>query len=188
MDELKRVVQMTTDSTKKPVEDSVPKVDGSVAVGEDLEFQRRWWRFERIIWSFFVLIIICDLLGLLGRGYLAKAQRNTADQTIQVKYERVERANAPSVMSISFGPSAIRDGKIHLFVSESIVKELGARRVIPEPASSIVGDGGVTYVFPATILPATVEIELSPSFPGIRSFTTGVVGAEMVKAKVTVLP
>jgi hypothetical protein len=179
---------MTTDSTTKPVEDSVPKIDGSVAVGEDLEFQRRWWRFERIIWSFFGLVIVCDLLGLFGRGYLAKAQRNTADQTIQLKYERVERVNAPSVMSISFGPSAIRNGEIHLFVSESVVKELGARRLIPEPASSTVGDGGVTYIFPATTLPATVEFELSPAHPGIPSFTAGVVGAEMVKAKVTVLP
>ena len=179
---------MTTDSKTNPVEDSVPKIDGSVAVGEDLDFQRRWWRFERIIWTFFVLVIICDLLGLLGRGYLAKAQRSTADQSIQVKYEKVERVNAPSIMSISFGPSAIRDGKIKLFVSESVVKELGARRVVPEPASSTVGEGGVTYMFPATTLPATVEFELSPSRPGIPSFTAGVVGAEMVKAKVTVLP
>jgi hypothetical protein len=179
---------MTTDSTTKPVEDSVPKVDGSVAVGEDLEFQRRWWRFERIIWSFFVLIIICDLLGLFGRGYLAKAQRSTADQTIQVKYERVERVNAPSIMTISFGPSAIRNGQVHLFVSESVVKELGMRRVIPDPGSSTVGNGGVTYIFPATTLPAAVEFELSPSRPGIPSFTAGIVGAEMVKAKVTVLP
>jgi hypothetical protein len=180
--------QMTTDSTTTPVEDSVPKVDGSVAVGEDPEFQRRWWRFEHIVWSLFLVIVVCDLLGLLGRGYLSKAERNAADQTINLKYEKIERANAPSMMSINFGPSAIRDGKIHLFVSESVVKELGARRVVPEPASSTLGGGGVTYIFPATILPATVEFELSPSHPGIHSFTMGVVGAGMVTAKVTVLP
>jgi hypothetical protein len=182
------MVAMTTDSITRPVEDSVPKVDGSVAVGEDLDFQRRWWRFERIIWSLFILVIIADLLGLFGRGYLAKAQRSTTDQAIQLTYERVERANAPSIMSINFGPSAIRDGQIHFFVSESVVKELGARRVVPEPASSTLGNGGVTYVFPATALSATVEIELSPTRPGIRNFTTGVVGGEMVNATVTVLP
>jgi hypothetical protein len=179
---------VTTDSTTNPVEDSVPKVDGSVAVGEDLDFQRRWWRFEHIVWSFFLLIIVCDLLGLFGRGYLAKAQRNAADQTMNLKYERIERANAPSIMSMNFGPPAISNGEIHLFVSESVVKELGARRVVPEPASSTVGNGGVTYTFPVTALPATIEIELSPSSPGVHNFTTGIVGAEMVNAKVMVFP
>jgi hypothetical protein len=91
-------------------------------------------------------------------------------------------------MSISFGPSAIRNGQIHLFVSEGVVRELGARRVIPEPASSSVGNGGVTYIFPATTPTATVEFELSPARPGIPIFSAGISGAEMVKAKVVVLP
>ena len=30
-------------------ENEVPKVDGAVAVGEDLTFQEHWWTFERII-------------------------------------------------------------------------------------------------------------------------------------------
>lgn len=172
----------------KPVEDTVPKVDNSVAVGEDLEFQRRWWRFEHVVWSFFLLILICNMLGLFGRGYLAKAKRSAADQTINLSYERIERANTSSIMSVSFGQQAIRDGQIHLFVSDSIAKQLGAQRVVPQPASSTVGDGGITYAFPATSLPASVDIALSPSKPGVHEFTMGVPGGEMVRAKVTVLP
>ena len=53
--------------------DEVPKVDNAVAVGEDLEFQERWWTFERVIWSFFALILLADMLGAFGRGWLAKA-------------------------------------------------------------------------------------------------------------------
>jgi len=157
-------------------------------VGEDLDFQRRWWRFERIIWSIFALILLCDVLEVFGRGYFAKAERSTVDRTMHLKYERVEREHAPSIMSISFGPSAIRNGEIRLFISESVVKELGAERIIPEPASSKIGNGGITYIFPATAPPATVDIALSPSRPGIHDFTAGVEGAEMVKAKVTVFP
>lgn len=179
---------MAGNSITKPVGDPVPKVDDAVAVGEDLDFQRRWWRFEHIIWSIFLLIIVCDLLGLFGRGYFAKAERRTADQTMDMKYERIERANAPSIMSIRFGPSAIRNGEIHLFVSESIVEELGARRVVPEPSRSTVGSDGITYTFPATALPVTVDIALSPDLPGVHHFTVGVPGAEMVKAKVAVFP
>lgn len=171
-----------------PVEDTVAKVDGYVAVGEDLEFQRRWWRFERVVWTVFVLILVCDLLGLLGRGYLAKAQSKTSDQSVTMDYERIERTNTPSIITVNFGPGAIHGGEVRLFVSGSVVKELGAQRVVPQPKTSEIGDGGVTYTFEANRLPATVDIALSPSLPGIHHFTLGVPGSEMVQAKVTVLP
>jgi len=50
-----------------PMTDSVAKIDHELAVGEDLNFQRRWWRFERIAWIIFVLIIVLDLAGAFGR-------------------------------------------------------------------------------------------------------------------------
>jgi hypothetical protein len=61
----------------KPVEDSVARVNYEVAVGEDLEFQRKWWKFENAAWVLFTLIIIIDLLGVFGRGPVAKAKHRT---------------------------------------------------------------------------------------------------------------
>ena len=124
---------MATKTLTKPVQDSVAKVNDEVAVGEDLDFQRKWWRFENAAWVFFTLIIILDLCGLFGRGPIAKAERHTADGTVDVKYERIERTDSPSILSISFGQSAIQDGKIRLYVSNSLVKPLGTQRVIPAP-------------------------------------------------------
>lgn len=172
----------------KPVEDSVPKVDDAVAVGEDLEFQERWWKFERGVWIFFVLVLIADLLGAFGRGWLAKAERRTADGMLDVKYERIERASTPSVMTVQFGRGAIRDGRARLFVSESVVKELGAQRIVPQPESSTIGDGGVVYTFPATTPPATIQLQLQPSFAGLQTFSIGLPAGEQVTAKVFVVP
>src|ERR1700679_3032394 len=56
----------------KPIDDSVAKVDGEVAVGEDLEFQRKWWKFERAVWLVFTLILVLTLAGAFGRGPRAK--------------------------------------------------------------------------------------------------------------------
>lgn len=172
----------------RPVEDSVPMVDGQVAVGEDIEFQRRWWRFEKIIWSLFGLILLADLSGILGRGPLAKAERTAPDHTFNLKYERVERANTSSMMTFTPGAAAVHDGAFRLFVSDSIVKELGAQRVIPQPQSSIIGNGGTTYSFQATSLPMIVQIELKPSFVGMHHFTVSVPGGQPVEAKAFVLP
>ena len=108
---------MATKAFTKPVENSVAKVNDEVAVGEDLEFQRKWWRFENAAWIVFTLIIVLDLSGLFGRGPLAKTQLQAVDGTIDVKYERIERTASPSIMTIQFGPSAIKDGKIRLYVA-----------------------------------------------------------------------
>jgi MFS family permease len=93
---------------KSPVGDTVPRIDDQIAVGEDLEFQRKWWRFERIVWSIFVVILICDLLGLFGRGWLAKATRTTPDGALKLNYERIERADTPSIMTLHFNDAAIQ--------------------------------------------------------------------------------
>ena len=178
---------MTEQAFMSPVEDSVPKV-GEVAVGEDLEFQRRWWKFERVVWSFFLLLLIADVLGLFGRGWLAKAQRTDSAQTVTLDYERIERASTPSIMTFHFKPSAIRNGEIQLFVSEDIIRHLGAQRISPEPRASVMGHDGITYTFPASGTPATAEIELEPSFPGSHHFRVQVIGGQPIDADVVVVP
>ncbi len=179
---------MPSTAEYKKLGDDVPKVDNKVAVGEDLEFQRRWWKFEKFVWTFFTLVLIADLSGILGRGPLAKAERKAPDGTLDVKYERVLRSGTSSIITLLPNGSAIRDGKVQIFVSDSVLKQLGAQRVIPQPATSVVGNGGVTYTFPATGLPMTVQMELKPSFIGMHQFTISVPGAQPVQAKSFVLP
>lgn len=172
----------------KKVGDDVPKVDGTVAVGEDLEFQQRWWKFERIVWSFFGLILLADLSGILGRGPLAKAERQSRDGTLDVKYERVLRENTTSMMAIVPGQNTVQDGKIHIYVSDTLLKQLGTQRVIPQPETSAVGSGGVTYTFAATRSPMVVQMELKPSQLGMLHFSVAVPGGQAVQAKAFVLP
>jgi hypothetical protein len=179
---------MATEAFSKPVEDTVAKVNDEIAVGEDLDFQRKWWRFENAVWVFFTIVIILDLAGVFGRGPVAKTERHAADGTFDVKYERIERTDSPSMLTIQFAQSAIQNGAIRLFVSNSLVAQLGAQRVIPAPQQTTVGDGGLTYTFPATRAPATVALALEPAGPGIFDFTLGVAGAAPVQARIVVVP
>lgn len=172
----------------RPVRDSVPMIDGEVAVGEDIEFQRSWWKFEKAVWIIFSLIIVADLTGILGRGPLANVRRSTSDGALTVKYERVLRANTSSMITILPQAATIHDNKVQVFVSDPVLKKLGAQRVIPQPQSSVVGNGGVTYTFPVTALPMTVQIELKPSFIGPEHFTVGIPGAQSIQAKTFTLP
>ncbi|WP_419804605.1 hypothetical protein [Terriglobus sp.] len=183
---------MADDSKKlfDPVSgDEMPKVDNAVAVGEDLRFQERWWTFERIVWSVFALILLADVLGVFGRGWLAKAELKNENSGMQVKYERVQRAMTPSVVSIQFLPAAVHNGNVQLYVSNSVVKDLGESRVIPEPEHSTIGDGGVLYSFPTQGRePLTVDLELQSSFPGVHPFTLQVPGMQATGSRVVVMP
>jgi hypothetical protein len=173
---------------QKPVEDSVAKINDEVAVGEDLVFQEKWWRFERAIWILFTAVILLDLAGAFGRGPIAHGHLASGDSTLAVKYDRIERAGTPTILDVSFGPSAIQNGKVRLFVSESIVTDLGAQRVVPAPDSTEVGNGGLTYTFPASVPPAAVQFALQPSGAGVYPFTLQVPGSQPIHARVVVVP
>ncbi|HEV2644990.1 MAG TPA: hypothetical protein VGU46_01355 [Acidobacteriaceae bacterium] len=168
--------------------DSIPKVHDEVSVGANLEFQRKWWRFEHIVWSVFFLILLADLLGAFGRGWLAKAHRSTPDQALTVDYERIARASTPSILSLHFSPPAIRDNHIQVFLSDSIIQQLGAQRISPQPVVSAAGEGGITYTFAATRAPAIVQISLQPQFPGSHAFRIQLANEPAIQASTFVLP
>lgn len=93
---------------KSPVVDSVPKVNEEVAVGEDVAFQRKWWIFERLIWSFFGFILLLTVLGVFGRGPVAITQKRSPEGDITLKYDRIERTGTPTDLRVLLGrmPSA----------------------------------------------------------------------------------
>jgi len=95
----------------------------------------------------------------------------------------------PSILSLQFRPDAVQNGTVQLFVSNTVVKELGTQRVSPQPERSVLGNNGVTYTFPVQGRgPATVDLQLQSSFPGIHAFTLQVPGKQAVGGNIVVLP
>jgi hypothetical protein len=172
----------------KPVGDTIPKLNNEVAVGEDLDFQRKWWRVERAIWIFFLLLIIADLLGAFGRGWLAKAHAVAPDNSIDVTYERIERFNTPSILRIAFLPAVVRNGKAQLWVSESLVKSLGNQRVVPQPESSVIGQNGILYTFPAAGPAMSIAFGLEPTSVGSNQISFQSPGFKKIDLKIWVMP
>ena len=177
---------MSQQTFESAVKDSVTKVNDEVAVGEDLGFQERWWRFESAVWIFFAFVLLCALLGLLGRGPLSHGKLQNADMT--VNFERIARTGTPSLIEVNFNPTAIHDGKLSLYVSDTVIKELAAQRVVPAAVQSSVGDGGVTYTFLATQTPASVRFVLQPDGPGVYRLAVGTPGRQPLESGIIVLP
>lgn len=107
---------------------------------------------------------------------------------MMLKYDRIARASTPSLMTFQFSSQAIHNGHIRLYLSDSVVKPLGAMRIAPEPARSSIGDGGLTYDFPATGGQAMVQVELEPQLPGAYHFTAHSDGEPPIEGSVVVMP
>jgi hypothetical protein len=177
-----------SESPTKPVEDSASRVDDDIAVGFDLAFQRRWWRFEFAVWTVFTTLVVLAMFGCFGRGHFAKARTAAHDGSLDVQYDRIERFGSPSVVTVTFGPRAIHGGKAQLWVSESLMNALGNQRVVPQPVESILGDGGTLYTFAATKPPATAEFALQPRAVGGANLQLRVPDSETVNARIFVMP
>jgi hypothetical protein len=171
-----------------PVSDSVPKINDEVAVGEDLKFQSKWWHFEGATWICFGALLVMDLLGVFGRGPVAKAHAEAADHSMDINYERIERFSTPSILSVRLGENAIQNGKAMLWVSQSLVKKMGNERVVPQPLESRIGNGGILYTFAATGLPAQVEFALVPASPGIGEIKFQIPGHSAVNLRIYIVP
>ncbi|HEX4771944.1 MAG TPA: hypothetical protein VH351_13990 [Bryobacteraceae bacterium] len=175
-------------SQTKPVEDSIAKVNNEFAVGSDPEFQFRWERFESIVWAILIIFVLLSVAGVFGRGPAAKSRLQASDGSLQVEYERVQRFGAPSLVRITFPASSVQNGSLQLWVSESLIKALGAQRVIPQPAESKIDNQGILYTFPVTTGSGLVEFSTEPLSIGSSQIAFGVPGKANVQAKVFVLP
>ena len=170
-----------------PVTDSVARINDEIAVGEDLSFQRRWWRFEHAAWIFFVLVIVLDLAGVFGRGPLANAAAHSIDHGVELTYERIERSGTPSMMAVKIN-DVVGSQDVELFVSDSAVGGLGLQRVIPAPESTTVGGGGLTYRFPRGTLPALVRFEFEPVRAGLYHLAVGAPAQTPIQLTIAVVP
>ncbi|MFL6416111.1 MAG: hypothetical protein ACJ74Y_10650 [Bryobacteraceae bacterium] len=179
---------MAVTTETRPIEDSVSKINNELAVGSDLEFQKRWESAERVIWIFLVVFLLLSFAGVFGRGPLAKTTAQSADGSLRVDYERFERFSTPSVLTVRVNPAAIQNGRIQLWVSESLVKPLGNQRVIPQPEKSELGNGGVLYTFPASETSGSIEFQMQPSSLGGTQLGLRVPGHSEVNVKIFVMP
>jgi hypothetical protein len=180
---------------KSKVEDSVAKVNNEIAVGSDLAFQRKWWRFERAVWVLFVVVVVFDVLGLFGRGPIASAKLVSSDRSFTVKYERIERFRTPSILSVLIAPSAIHDGKFQIWLSQQYVDPLGNQRIIPQPLSSVPMNGGILYTFQVGTQTVgsrredpTIQFALEPGEAGVFKLQIGVPQGPAVQTDIYVMP
>lgn len=168
-----------------------PRRVGDLEVNQDIEFERRSWRVERVGWGLMTLLIAVALTGALGGpGPLASATAETAEGEVAVEYRRFTRSGRSSEVRVSAGREGLRNGRLRLWVDRAYLVDIGLEKVVPEPASVETTSDRVTFVFPVRGETTRVEVALvlEPRSYGPHEGRLGVDGGPDVSFRQFVYP
>ena len=183
---------------------------GDIELEQDLEFERRQWRVQRVGWAVWALIVLLALLGLLGPGPLSHTTVQSKSGALSAQFDRYDRASRESQMQIEIDPGAAVTAavtaagvgrEIRLWIARDFVEYIRVARIEPEPPRTEVSADRYTYIFPVSDASfqqqqqqqrrqpkTTVFIHFEHDRPGRRNVRLGVAGAEEVAFRVFVYP
>jgi hypothetical protein len=98
----------------KPAQNSNGLINNELALGDDRDFERIWWRIEVGLWTFLVAVLVLALIGLLGHGALAYKELSTSDKALEIRYERIAHYKSPAILQVRIHPTLFRDGKAYV--------------------------------------------------------------------------
>lgn len=125
---------------------------GGIDIDEDLEFQHRMWRFERVGWCGIAAILVAAVIGLFGHGPLSRATVDVPDSAqpergFMLHYDRFGRAHSESQFVFSRPAGPLGDGTFSLWLSDEYLKSVEVLRITPDPVSQELVSDGVRYRF-----------------------------------------
>ena len=138
-----------------------PKRVGSLEVAQDLEFQQRQWKAERVGWAIMLLIALLALAGLFGNGPLSSASVEAPDGSLSATYDRFVRQEARSTLTFQVAGSQATNNEIELWVSQDYLDSVEVQRISPQPTEVLGGENLQIFVFVINDPPATLQVTFS---------------------------
>jgi hypothetical protein len=137
---------------------TLPRV-GDLELDQDLKFQRRSWRVQRIGWIIMAIILAAAFLGLFGTGPLSDTTVSDPSGNLRLEYERFIRFNSPTVLRIAVRPEAAPDGNLQLWFSRDYLEGVRIEQITPRPLQEELSNGRLVYTFLGPILGDLTIIE-----------------------------
>ena len=133
-----------------PSRQASPKGDHSgLELDQDLAYQRRAWRAQRIAWLIMLLIVLAALIGLFGHGPLSRTTVGP-NGGLQLEYERFARLLTPTTLRFRTSSGAIQGDELRLWISNDYLQGIQIEHVSPMPQTVEAGPDGLVFVFRLT--------------------------------------
>jgi hypothetical protein len=158
-----------------------------IDVAEDIAFEERFWKVQRLGWALMAALVVAALAGALGHGPASKASLAAGATTID--FDRVVHHGSATELRVRVdGPDAVRRGELPVAFDAAYLDHMGLQRVVPEPVRSEAARGRVTLVFAAGDGPLHAVLELKPRKAGSLDTGVTVAGRDVGRVAHFVLP
>ena len=102
-------------------------------IEEDLNYQRKEWRFQRIGWAVMVFIVLAALAGLMGRGPLSKTSLEDRGSLERLEYHRFVHYRDPEQLKLQLSAQAMQGEQFRLWLSHDYFSGIEIKSIVPEP-------------------------------------------------------
>jgi hypothetical protein len=114
---------------------------------QDMAFQKREWRLQRIAWVAWAGLVIAGLVGLVGSGPLSRQEISSSDGRLTVTYNRFVHYHHSTTLEVMMQPENETDDQLRLQISQSLLDRMEIQRIEPEPSSRELASDGTWYIF-----------------------------------------
>lgn len=144
-------------------------------IDEDLAFQVKEWRAQRVGIALLFLFVLGALLGLTGMGGpLSHGEAGDRDGAVRIEYERVVRRGTIATVTLHLRTSAPED--FHFWVSAPYVEQVKIESIAPQPQTVSVAPGRHVFTIRSGSPEVTVVIEMQHKTIGRIQAEVGLVG------------
>ena len=120
---------------------------GDLEINQDMDFQRRCWKVQRIGWTIMALLILGGLLGLFGRGPFSRTLISDPSIPLSLEYERFGRYQSRLTLNVHVNPGAFEAGKVRLWFSQDFLSRVQIQGITPHPDGTELSSSGMIYLF-----------------------------------------
>lgn len=160
-------------------ESVVSKMHGTLEIEEDLDFQRKEWRFQRAGVAVLFLFVVASLLGLTGMGGLfAHGEAGDASGAVHVEYERFVRRGSFSRITVRFRTTP---GAVRFWVGAPYLERVQIDSVVPVPENESVEADRHVYVIRAGSPDVSVTLNVQHGQAGTLPGEVGLVDGPSVR-------
>jgi hypothetical protein len=162
---------------------------GELETSEDLVFERRMWRFERIGWLAMLALLIAAATGLLGgSGPLSRDVVSAEGGKLTASYASYARVRAPENVVVQLADMPA--GEFRVWIDRDAVEAVEPDTIQPTPSAVEVDADRHVFVFRGGDRPGPrqVRFDFKPTRMGRARTHLGLVGGPEVALRQLVYP
>jgi hypothetical protein len=163
---------------------------GDLDIDQDMDLQQKDWKLQHAGRFVMLALVLAALLGVFGRGWLAKAEVGGREEPMRMEYDRIARHRSSSALRFHLSPRASENGKARLWLKREYIEGVNIETISPEPDTVEADKDGLIYEFvvAAPAQPTLVVFHIKPDDIGARSGAAGLMGQQRHPFTQFVLP